>query len=90
MAEGCVPGRDGYHLGDPCVYCGLKFEEIPVGACLGPDPLRVRIAELERQRDNLQRCNNEYLERARAAEQELRRQRIPDRSCIDLVHGDGF
>jgi len=88
-----LPGRDGYHHGDPCVYCGLKFEEIPVGPCLGPGPLRARIADLERQRDNLQRCNNEYLERIRKAEQVIPVTFDWARSPYgtgDLSRGDGF
>lgn len=55
--------------------------------------IRERIEELERQRDNLQRCNNEYLERIRKAERVIpvtfEWARLPY-GTGDLVHGDGF
>ncbi len=27
---------DGWHLGDPCRWCGIPHDEVPVGPCLGP------------------------------------------------------
>lgn len=58
------------------------------------DTALARVAELETQRDNLQRCNNDYLGRIRKAEAPptwptYGRETNPYGSG-GLVHGDGF
>ncbi len=29
------PKFEGYHRGDPCIYCGIPHDEVPIGDCVG-------------------------------------------------------
>ncbi len=30
-----TPKFQGYHQGDPCIYCGIPHDKVPVGDCTG-------------------------------------------------------